>query len=99
MTDEEEMTGRSPHARMVGAQKHVHPDFATDNARVWTLIAGLTQDKPAWTIVKPFQSKKDGRGAFQGIWSHYLGPNSIKNLATEVETTLESTTYMGETKR
>ena len=99
VTDEEEMTARSPHTKTVGAQKHWHPDFATDNARVWALIAGLTQEKPAWTIVKPFQAKKDGRGAFQGLWNHYLGPNNIDNLATEAESALEKSSYMGETKR
>ena len=99
VTDEEEMTARSPHTRMVGDHVQFHPDYVTDCKKVWDLVAGLTRDKPAWAIVKPFQAKKDGSFFFLGLWSHYLGENNINNLATAAETTLENTTYKGESKR
>ena len=80
--DNVEMTARAPHTKIVGGIKLLHDDFVIDSARVWILVASITRGKACWTVVKPFQRKKGGRGGVLGLWNHYLRPNMIDKLAT-----------------
>lgn len=92
----DEMVNRAPHFQANNAE---HPTFLNDNRAVWQIISDWCRDDPCWTYVKPFQRRRDGRGAYFGLWNHYLGPNNIDNAATTAERRLEMTSYDGEKRR
>ena len=92
----DEMINRAPHFQ---ANNVEHPNFVNDNHAVWQIISDWCRNEPCWTYVKPHQRRRDGRGAYFGLWNHYLGPNNIDNAATIAERKLETTTYDGEKRR
>ena len=92
----DEMVNRAPHFSENEAE---HPIYVNDNRAVWQVISDWCRDDPCWTYVKPFQRRRDGRGAYLALWNHYLGPNNIDNAATTAERRLEATTYDGEKRR
>jgi hypothetical protein len=70
-----------------------------DSATVWNILQGLFLNHSAWTWVRPYQSKRDGRGAYLNLLDHFLGENTIDNQATAAETELQNTFYQGEGRR
>ena len=91
----EEMIARSP-IRTGGTY---NPYFVTDNKKVWDLLCSILRDHECWSYIKGYQRTHDGRRAFESLFNHYLGPNTIDNQAAEAEKTLLSLTYKGESKR
>jgi hypothetical protein len=73
--------------------------YVTDNRKAYNLIHSLFHNTEHWIYIKPFQRTKDGRGAYQAIWNHCLGPNNIDHMATEAERSLDTTNYTGEKRR
>ena len=53
---------------------------------------------PAWTVVRPFQKAKDGRGAYFALYQHYLGASSVDNMSSSAEKNLKNALYKGELK-
>jgi hypothetical protein len=49
--------------------------------------------------MKPFKRARDGRGAFFALRDHYLGPNNVNNMATDLESQFEGLSYTQETRR
>ena len=94
----DEMVARAPHFQVNNPEVE-NPTYVNDNHAVWQIVADWCRDNPCWTYVKPFQRRRDGRGAYFGLWNHYLGPNNIDNAATTAERRLETTTYDGEKRR
>lgn len=89
-TVQDEMIRRAPHGTQV---------YQTDNQMVWTIIAQISREHDCWTYVKPAQSTRDGRAAFQSLFNHYLGPNNVDNLSSAAEKRLQTVTYVGEQRR
>jgi len=97
-THAQRMINRAPHFTAEGSDT-VTEEYRTDNESVWKEIAEMTRDHKCWTYVKPFQKNLDGRGAFRGLWDHYLGPSNVDHLAAAAESKLETARYTGEKKR
>jgi hypothetical protein len=49
--------------------------------------------------MKGFARDKDGRGAYNAPFQHYLGPNNTMNLASKAEADMNKLCYTGESKR
>jgi hypothetical protein len=55
---------------------------------VWSYMVNITLAHYFWTCFKPAQCTKDGRRAFLLLWDHFIGPNNVDNMASEVEAKL-----------
>jgi hypothetical protein len=75
------------------------PVYKSDRERVWELIDKLTRDHNSHTYVRPARKTRDGRLAFLGLKSHFLGVNNVDNMSSAAEAKLKSTTYKGETRQ
>ena len=67
--------------------------------KVWRLLYSVFKDHAAFQYMKPYKRAQDGRAAFLALKSHYLGPNNVNNMATDLETQFEGLTYNQETRR
>jgi hypothetical protein len=100
---QDEMIRHAPHhipAHGVPVEEQdVDPTYQIDNRKVWQVLSDLCHEKDCWTYIKPFQRRRDGRGAYWGLWNHYLGPNNVDNMASTSESKLEKSRYYGEKRR
>ena len=62
-------------------------------------MAEIARDAPAWTHAKTFIQARDGRGAYYGMFNHYLGPDNVDNQASQSEKALMAITHNGEGRR
>ena len=69
------------------------------SSKVWDLLYSIFQDHAAYQYMKPFKRARDGRGAYFALRDHYLGPNNVNNMATDLESQFESLSYTQETRR
>ncbi|KAI2504041.1 hypothetical protein MHU86_10403 [Fragilaria crotonensis] len=98
-TVQDEMIARAPHFTMAGAVRTLDPTFLVNREKVWEIIARITREHSCWTYVKPAQRTRDGRMAYLALYTHFLGPNNVDNMATLAEDKLKSTVYNGEQRR
>ena len=93
------MIARAPHFTVTGGARTPDPTFLVNRAKVWEIIACITREHTCWTYVKPAQRTRDGRMAYLALYTHFLGPNNVDNMATQAEDELKSTAYNGEQRR
>ena len=62
--------------------------YLSDRMRVWDLLSSMLGETDASAVIKPFKNNCNGRGAFLTLLDHYLGPNNVDHMATEMEKTL-----------
>ena len=98
-TVQDEMIARAPHFTMAGDVRTDDPTFLVNREKVWEIIAGITREHTCWTHVKPAQRARDGRKAYLALYTQFLGPNNVDNMATQAENKLTSTVYNGEQRR
>ena len=98
-TIQDEMIARAPHFTIVAGVRTADPTFLVNREKVWDIIARITRTHDCWTYVKPAQRTRDGRKAYLDLYTHYLGPNNVDNMATQAEDKLKSTAYVGEQRR
>jgi hypothetical protein len=99
-TKQDEMIARAPHYSIEPDGTRIpDPVYLVNREKVWEIIASITRDKDAWTYVRPAQKTRDGRAAFNNLFTHFLGPNNVDNMATLAENKLQSTVYNGEQRR
>ena len=98
-TIQDEMIARAPHFTMVAGVRTADPAFLVNREKVWDIIARITRTHDCWTYVKPAQRTRDGRKAYLDLYTHYLGPNNVDNMASQAESKLSSTVYNGEQRR
>ena len=73
-----------------------HPMFVPDNKMLFDMLAELTREHECWTCIKSHARARNGRAAYVALNNHYLGPNSIGNMAATAEHKLINATYRGE---
>ena len=73
-----------------------HPTFVTDSKMLFEMLAELTRDHEYWSYIKPHERARNRRAAYMAFKNHYLGPNSISNMAAKAEHKLINATYRGE---
>lgn len=86
-------------ARAVAGVRVPDPTYLINREKVWEIIARITREQTCWTYVKPAQRTRDGRMAYENLYTHFLGPNNVDNMATMAEQKLTSTVYNGEQRR
>ena len=98
-TIQDEMIARAPHFSMIAGVCTADPAYLVNREKVWDIIARITRTHDCWTYVKPAQRTRDGRKAYLALYTHYLGPNNVDNMASQAESKLNSTVYNGEQRR
>ena len=97
---EEELIGRCPIYVDANADPLVFTDdAASDNHKLWEVLADICNKKECWTYCKVGQRTRDGRRAYLALKEHYLGPNAVGNAASAAEAAIRETTYSGESRR
>ena len=93
----EQMIERAPHP-ITEANGTIlkHPTFVTDNKMLFDTLTQLTREHEWWTYIKLHARARNGRAAYMAFKNHYLGPNSIGNMAATDEHKLINATYRGE---
>ena len=72
------------------------PYFVNDSQEVYRIVKQWTINNPAFAWVRPFDIRKDGRGAVAAMRAHYDGPGkTAKNLA-KAEADLKKLHYKNE---
>ena len=95
----DEMIARAPHFTMIAGVRTADPAYLVNREKVWDIIARITRTQDCWTYVKPAQRTRDGRKAYLALYTHYLGPDNVDNMASQAESKLNSTVYNGEQGR
>jgi hypothetical protein len=72
--------------------------FLYDNKVVWSVVKGLTVEGPAWTHIKKYDKKADGRGAILALRAQMEGQNSFLLRRQEAYATFKTTWYRGHRK-
>jgi hypothetical protein len=86
----QEMTARAPHTGR---------PFVNDRRKVWDIMSNICGKNSCVVYIKPSLRTSNGRDAYMLLFDHFLGPNTVGNMAREAETKLTSTLYNGEKKR
>jgi flagellar hook-basal body complex protein FliE len=63
----------SVEAELIARATHTHAHFRDDNAKVYYLLEEATRTTSYTASIKPFQRRKDGRGAWKAIVDQYAG--------------------------
>jgi flagellar hook-basal body complex protein FliE len=63
----------SVEAELIARATHTHAHFRDDNAKVYYLLEEATRTTSYAASIKPFQRRKDGRGAWKAIVDQYAG--------------------------
>jgi hypothetical protein len=89
-TVDQEMKARAPRTGR---------SFVDDRRKVWDIMSNICGKHSCFVYIKPALRTRNGRDVYMVIFDHFLGPNNVGNMASEVETKLTSTLYNGEKKR
>jgi hypothetical protein len=89
-TVDQEMTARAPHTGR---------SFVDDRHKFWDIMSNIYGKHSCFVYIKPALRTSNGRDAYMLLFYHFLGPNNVGNMASEVETNITGTLYNGEKKR
>ena len=64
---------RSIEGEMIARASHTHTMFRDDNAAVYYALEEATRSTSYAASIKPFQRRKNGRGALQALTNQYAG--------------------------
>jgi hypothetical protein len=72
--------------------------FQRNNERLWDYLAEYFHSTPAFAWIKAFARRngKDGRGAWQNVYSHYCGDQQLRRVRKEAMRKLATIHYEGE---
>jgi hypothetical protein len=72
--------------------------WRSDNSIVWTLIKTLVHPTKDSTWIEPFESRKDGHGAYWALKFATLGPGLTKALETNADKIISTIRFDGKNK-
>jgi hypothetical protein len=101
VTLEDEHIARCPHTMIDPVTGDIVPTpyYHEDNKKLWLILADIFRNTHSYPFMKGFARAKDGRGAYNALFQHYLGPNNTMNLASKAEADMSKLRYTGESKR
>lgn len=70
-----------------------------DSARLWEVIARLTEGQPTYDLVRKFQKTRDGLGAYRRLRAEAEGSTARTTKVTTAYKTIQNTTYNGRSPR
>ena len=68
---------------LIDRSSHDHPLFATDNSSVYSLIEQAARTSQYLTTIKPFERRKDGRGAYLALVNAHVTDDKWDRLQKE----------------
>jgi hypothetical protein len=83
---------------MMARAPHTGRPFVNDRRKVWDIMSNICGKHSCFVYIKLNLRTRNGRDAYMLLFDHFLGPNNVVNMASEVETKLTSTLYNGEKK-
>jgi hypothetical protein len=85
---------------LVARASHSSTFFRVDNAKVYELLNEAVSSHPdVKTWIKPYASRKDGRGAWEAFKLHYRGSSAMETIEVGAEKQLDTLIYRGEKHR
>ena len=84
---------------LIAFAKHDGPTFQTDNATVYRLLQEVLAGTQHMSSIKPFQSKRNGRGAYEALTLHNLGNSKWEKVVQTAETWVSTRTWDGRNSR
>jgi hypothetical protein len=85
-------------SELVRRTRHTGNQYEEDNMSLWMMIRQATHGGPAWNWVKPFANRKDGRGAYLALKTHYMGRSFQKRNIANAERVLETVFFDGKAR-
>ena len=81
---------------LIARASHTHPLYRDDNAEVYYEIEESTRGTGYAASIKPFQRRKDGRGAYYAMLNQYAGEDKWRALVKEAEDLLHNRRWKGQ---
>jgi hypothetical protein len=81
---------------LVARASHEHALFRDDNASVYHYLEEATRSTPYAASIKPFQRRKDGRGAWLALLGQYAGNDKWEAEIKIQEAVLHTRTWKGQ---
>ena len=68
---------------LVARATHTHPLYKSDNSKVFSLIEQAARNSSYLSTIKPFESTKNGRGAWKAILTAHVGDSKWIHIQKE----------------
>ena len=88
-----------PGEELVAYAEHEGPTFKTDSATVYRLLQDSLAGTQHISSIKPFQGRRDGRGAYEALMLHNLGNSKWEKVVEVAETYVNNRTWDGRNAR
>ena len=89
----------SVEAELMARASHKHALFRDDNASVYHYLEEATRTTPYAASIKPYQRKKDGRGAWEALTSQYAGKDKWEAEIKKQEQVLFTRVWKGQSNQ
>lgn len=87
---------KSEHEKLAYQLLRHGPAFNADNDAVWGLLHAAFVQTPAHAWIKPFETTRDGEGAYLSLLSHFESPGETAAQCDRALNVLNNTKYYGE---
>lgn len=84
---------------LIAYAPHTGPEYTEDNAQVFTLLMNTLTGSQHVASISRFQSKRDGRGAFQSLVLHNMGSSKWEKIVESAEKSLSQRIWNGKNHR
>ncbi len=84
---------------LIAYAEHEGPTYRTDNATVYRLLQDSLAGTQHISSIKPFQGRRDGRGAYEALMLHNLGNSKWEKVVEVAETYVNNRTWDGRNAR
>ncbi len=72
--------------------------FESDNHRVYAILKNLVLEGPGGTWIYDHQRAQNGRGAYRGMYEHYMGDGNMHAMIQDAYHRIESAKYDGKNR-
>ncbi len=84
---------------LIDYAEHSGPTYKTDNATVYRILQDSLAGTQHISSIKPFQSRRDGRGAYEALMLHNLGNSKWEKVIEVAETYVNNRSWDGKNAR
>ncbi len=84
---------------LIAYAAHTGPTYKTDNATVYRILQDSLAGTQHISSIKPFQSRRDGRGAYEALMLHNLGNSKWEKVIEVAETYVNNRSWDGKNVR
>ena len=84
---------------LISYAEHSGPAFKTDNATVYRILQDSLAGTQYISSIKPFQGRRNGRGAYEALILHNLGNSKWEKVVEVAETYVNNRSWDGKNSR